>query len=473
MSLRILVAEDNQDLADTYKIAFESRGHVITTVRDGVECLKTYLVHVKNSKDDSESLFDAIILDQQIPGMSGVDVAREIQRVNPKQRIIFITGYGAEVIKELREFQQEIEIINKPFALKTLIAQIERYSSAYEEKPRTKITDAFHEISAYQQPSDKEMAVKRFRTHLTPAKEIGVNAERVQLPESHKVNLNQLLNYVSHGEINNLIRKQNRISHDSVPIEKKIQKINSKNIPKAELIVLPILAVLFFYAIVDYYQLNSADGSFDIKTRYVVEDLQGQSSVTQYWSIVKGTPLTVNIVNPSKLSQEKINVIKNAILSTDVFHVDSSFLDKSAPGGKSYFMGWKGALATTNNTMFYIPDKFNVIESDTGQGQIVITLSHVKDPSGYSSYTRLVTDDSQILKSFITIYDANNLSDNQLAALTRHEFGRALGLPYSDDPQDLMHDTIQTNYPYISECDISTMQSLYNGNAQNKVICSM
>ncbi|MGB9002342.1 MAG: response regulator, partial [Nitrosotalea sp.] len=102
MALRILVAEDSQDLAETYKIALENRGHIVTTARDGIECLQTYSDFLKNNNKEVKSFIDVVILDQQMPGMDGIDVAREIQRVNSKQRIIFITGYGTEVIKKLR-----------------------------------------------------------------------------------------------------------------------------------------------------------------------------------------------------------------------------------------------------------------------------------------------------------------------------------------------------------------------------------
>lgn len=125
MALRILVAEDSQDLAETYKVALENRGHIVTTARDGIECLQTYSDFLKNTKKEVKSFFDVIILDQQMPGMDGIDVAREIQRVNSKQRIIFITGYGTEVIKKLRGLKEEVEVMNKPFTLKALIIQIE------------------------------------------------------------------------------------------------------------------------------------------------------------------------------------------------------------------------------------------------------------------------------------------------------------------------------------------------------------
>ena len=128
MALRILVAEDSQDLMETYKIALENRGHIVTTVRDGIECLQTYSDFLKNSNNEVKSFFDVVILDQQMPGMDGIDVAREIQRVNSKQRIIFITGYGTEVIKKLRSLKEEVEVMNKPFTLKALIIQIEGWS---------------------------------------------------------------------------------------------------------------------------------------------------------------------------------------------------------------------------------------------------------------------------------------------------------------------------------------------------------
>jgi CheY-like chemotaxis protein len=128
MALRILAAEDSQDLVETYKIALENRGHIVTTARDGIECLQTYSDFLKNTNNEIRSFFDVVILDQQMPGMDGIDVAKEIQKVNSKQRIIFITGYGTEVIKKLRSLKEEVEVMNKPFTLKALIIQIEGWS---------------------------------------------------------------------------------------------------------------------------------------------------------------------------------------------------------------------------------------------------------------------------------------------------------------------------------------------------------
>lgn len=315
------------------------------------------------------------------------------------------------------------------------------------------------------QSSDKEESIKQLKAQLLKlTKELNKTTEQLQLLELHDESF-QNLNDTAPEEIIDLIRRQNKISHDIITVKKRIQKLSAKTILKAEIVVLPIVVVLLFYGFANHYVPNLSDMSSDIKTRYLIENLQGSVDYTaKYWNIAKGTPITVSIVNPDHLSDEKIAVVKRAILSPNPIYLDNSLLGTAPSNGKTeYFAGWQGALASVQDTKFAVPSQFNVVESTTGPGQIVITLSHLEDPDGYSGYTRSVVDNSQILKSFITIYDADKLSDSQLAAVVRHEFGHALGLPHTSNPQDLMHAVIQTKYPYISKCDVTTVQSLYDG----------
>lgn len=81
-----------------------------------------------------------------------------------------------------------------------------------------------------------------------------------------------------------------------------------------------------------------------------------------------------------------------------------------------------------------------------------------------------IADDAQnqILKSEITIY-VDKLSKAQFETILRHEFGHALGLAHSTALEDLMHLTIETNYPYISQCDIDAMVSLYDDGKKSEV----
>jgi CheY-like chemotaxis protein len=102
----------------------EERGHFVITTRDGIECFQIYEEYLKHGIT-GKSYFDIVILDQGMPGMDGIDVAKEIQKINPKQRIIFITGLGKQVIKKFRELKENVEFMNKPFTLQALITQIE------------------------------------------------------------------------------------------------------------------------------------------------------------------------------------------------------------------------------------------------------------------------------------------------------------------------------------------------------------
>lgn len=97
----------------------------------------------------------------------------------------------------------------------------------------------------------------------------------------------------------------------------------------------------------------------------------------------------------------------------------------------------------------------------------------MKHDDGYSGFTKSIADESQnqILKSEITIYEVDKLSNAQFEAILRHELGHALGLAYSTAPEDLMHPTIETEFPYISGCNIDAIVSLYDGGKKSEVIC--
>ncbi|MBI5697893.1 MAG: matrixin family metalloprotease [Thaumarchaeota archaeon] len=227
---------------------------------------------------------------------------------------------------------------------------------------------------------------------------------------------------------------------------------------------------------VSYYLLRvPPETDLPLKTRYLTENLRGDTVDTwKFWKLDPESILVVSIVNPDPANKNRINVIKNSILADNTILLDDSLTHKGPAGYTStYFAGWKGALekASETETKYPMPTRIKIVESSDGVGNIIITLSTAKDPDGYSGFTKSTVDGNEILKSQITIYDIDNLSDDMLSAIVRHEFGHAIGLGHSTAPEDLMASSIIMQVPYISECDVSAVIQLYDGLIMDRTTC--
>ena len=326
-----------------------------------------------------------------------------------------------------------------------------------------------------QKTTHKEYSIKQLRSQLEYlTEELRKTTEKIQLQEIFDTSKFEITSDAElEQEISELIKKQNVISHEIITVKKKIKKLSAKTILKTELLILPIVVVLLFFVTTNYLSQPVEQGT-SIKTHYVIEDLQG--SVTnnyQYWDIQKNSPLNVNINNSANVNEQKIRDVENAILSTDVISKDGTVIHSSDAETDQYFTGWRGAVKTTSvNSKHTIPTNFNLIQSNNGEGDIVITLSTLKAEDGYSGVTRTIVDGNQILKAFITIYDSDKLSDTQLESIVRYEFGYALGLPHTNNAEGLMGNSITTNNSYITKCDINTLEKVYNDEQPSENFCN-
>jgi two-component system, cell cycle response regulator CpdR len=128
MTLKILIAEDFKDLADSYRMILEGRGHEVMMTSNGIECQSVYKQYTKQFDGKIKPYFDLVILDQKMPGMDGIETAKEIQKVNPKQKLIFITGNGMEVLQKLPQLAENAHVMNKPFTVQALLTEVEGFA---------------------------------------------------------------------------------------------------------------------------------------------------------------------------------------------------------------------------------------------------------------------------------------------------------------------------------------------------------
>ena len=130
--MKILVAEDQSDIAGMYKDMLEGRGHDVTVTHDGSECIKAYRDAIELLQDTSEEYlsknppFDVVVLDYSMPNMDGLQAAKLILVTNKHQRIIFASAYARYILEEsVKELHAVVELLSKPFEDEVLIDIIE------------------------------------------------------------------------------------------------------------------------------------------------------------------------------------------------------------------------------------------------------------------------------------------------------------------------------------------------------------
>ncbi|MBT7166669.1 MAG: PAS domain S-box protein, partial [Victivallales bacterium] len=89
---RILFVDDEAPLRQLAEIGLGNLGYVVTTASDGKKALE--ILH-----QDSAG-FDLLITDLTMPGMSGIELAREALQIYPDLPILLCTGHGEAVTRQ-------------------------------------------------------------------------------------------------------------------------------------------------------------------------------------------------------------------------------------------------------------------------------------------------------------------------------------------------------------------------------------
>ena len=113
---KILIADDEEQLALAVKIRLQSKGYQVLTAPDGRQALELI----------TQQQPDLLILDILMPVMDGYSCLREINRRFGRGRIPVIILTARDRMKDLFELEGIEDYVIKPFDHEDLLVRIER-----------------------------------------------------------------------------------------------------------------------------------------------------------------------------------------------------------------------------------------------------------------------------------------------------------------------------------------------------------
>lgn len=123
--MRILVAEDEQQLSHVLSSAMTASGYQVDIANNGQEA-------VEQAK---ENAYDVIILDIMMPVKSGLEALKEIRATGNRTYIMMLTAMGEEDDKVTGLDAGADDYLTKPFSLKELLARLrsrQRRDNSYQ-----------------------------------------------------------------------------------------------------------------------------------------------------------------------------------------------------------------------------------------------------------------------------------------------------------------------------------------------------
>lgn len=108
---KVLIIDDENNIRMMMRLALQHVGHTVETAADGYEGL---------AKFGEGGLWDLVVLDQRMPGMEGLEVLREIRRLDPQAKVVMATAFGTIDLAVEAMKIGATDFLRKPFTAEVL-----------------------------------------------------------------------------------------------------------------------------------------------------------------------------------------------------------------------------------------------------------------------------------------------------------------------------------------------------------------
>jgi CheY-like chemotaxis protein len=110
---RVLLVEDEGAVRELLSSALERNGFDVVTAGSAEEALTL-----------ASPAFQILLSDISLPGMSGVQLARQLRRSLPALRVLLMSGYAREEFSSGPNAVDDLPFIPKPFATRTVVERL-------------------------------------------------------------------------------------------------------------------------------------------------------------------------------------------------------------------------------------------------------------------------------------------------------------------------------------------------------------
>jgi len=110
---RVLLVEDESAVRELLSSALERNGFEVVTASSAEEALAL-----------ASPSFQILLSDISLPGMSGVQLARQLRRTLPALRVLLMSGYAREEFSTGPNAVDDMPFIPKPFATRTVVERL-------------------------------------------------------------------------------------------------------------------------------------------------------------------------------------------------------------------------------------------------------------------------------------------------------------------------------------------------------------
>lgn len=112
----VLIVEDEADILHLTARALRAQGYTVLTAPGPEEALGILSAHT--------SPIHLLLSDVMMPVMSGPDLARQVTKVRTDIRVLFMSGFSADLITKQGQLDPDVNFIGKPFTLSELTTRV-------------------------------------------------------------------------------------------------------------------------------------------------------------------------------------------------------------------------------------------------------------------------------------------------------------------------------------------------------------